>query len=40
MFPVFFACGAAKGILSGGVLVLLLDWRVALIAWGLFRACG
>ena len=25
-----------KGILSGGVLVLMLDWRVALIAWGLF----
>ena len=22
--------------MSGGVLVLLLDWRVALIAWGLF----
>lgn len=36
MFPVFFGLRGGKGILSGGVLVLLLDWRVALIAWGLF----
>ena len=36
MFPVFFGFRGGKGILSGGVLVLLLDWRVALIAWGLF----
>lgn len=36
MFPVFFGPRGGKGILSGGVLVLLLDWRVALIAWGLF----
>ena len=36
MFPVFFGLRGDKGILSGGVLVLLLDWRVALIAWGLF----
>ena len=27
-----------KGILSGGTLVWLLDWRVGLIAWGLFAA--
>ena len=30
MFPVFFGLRGGKGILSGGVLVLLLDWRVAL----------
>ena len=36
MFPVFFGLRGGKGILSVGVLVLLLDWRVALIAWGLF----
>lgn len=36
MFPVFFGLRGGKGILSGGVLALLLDWRVALIAWGLF----
>lgn len=38
MFPVFFGLRGGKGILSGGVIVLLLDWRVALIAWGLFAA--
>ena len=36
MFPVFFGLRGGKGILSGGVLVLMLDWRGALIAWGLF----
>lgn len=36
MFPVFFGLRGGKGILSGGVLLVLLDWRVALIAWGLF----
>lgn len=36
MFPVFFGCKGGKGILSGGTLVLMLNWRVALIAWGLF----
>ena len=40
MFPVFFGLRGGKGILSGGVLVLLLDWRVALIAWGLFAVLG
>ena len=38
MFPVFFGFKGGKGILSGGTLVWLLDWRVALIAWGLFAA--
>ena len=36
MFPVFFGFKGGKGILSGAVLVWLLNWRVALIAWGLF----
>ena len=36
MFPVFFGFKGGKGILSGGTLVWLLDWRVGLIAWGLF----
>ena len=38
MFPVFFGVKGGKGILSGGTLVWLLNWRVALIAWGLFAA--
>ena len=36
IFPVFYGFRGGKGILSGGTLVLLLNWRVALIAWGLF----
>ncbi len=36
MFPIMFKFHGGKGILSGGALVLLLDWRVALAAWGLF----
>ncbi len=36
MFPVFFGFKGGKGILSGGTLVVLLDWRVALIAWAVF----
>lgn len=36
IFPVFFGFKGGKGILSGGVLVLMMDWRVALVAWGLF----
>lgn len=36
MFPVFFGLKGGKGILSGGILVWFLDWRVGLIAWSLF----
>ena len=36
--PIFFGFKGGKGILSGGTLVWLLDWRVGLIAWGLFAA--
>ena len=36
IFPVFFGLKGGKGILSGGVLVWFLDWRIGLIAWGLF----
>ena len=38
MFPCMFQFKGGKGILSGGTLVWLLDWRVGLIAWGLFAA--
>jgi glycerol-3-phosphate acyltransferase PlsY len=36
MYPLMFRFRGGKGILSGGALLFLLDWRVALIAWGLF----
>ncbi|MBQ9392980.1 MAG: glycerol-3-phosphate acyltransferase [Oscillospiraceae bacterium] len=36
IFPVFFGFKGGKGILSGGVLVIFMDWRIAAVAWGLF----
>ena len=36
IFPVFYGFRGGKGILSGGTLVLLLNWRVAAVAWALF----
>ena len=36
VFPVFYAFRGGKGILSGSMLLIILDWRVALIGWGLF----
>jgi len=38
MFPWHFRFKGGKGILCGGTLLLLLDWRIALIGWGLFAA--
>ncbi len=35
-FPVFFSFRGGKGILSGGTLTVMIDWRVALIAIGIF----
>ncbi|MBR3640455.1 MAG: glycerol-3-phosphate 1-O-acyltransferase PlsY [Oscillibacter sp.] len=39
MFPCMFRFKGGKGILSGGVAALLIDWRVALIVWGAFLIC-
>ena len=36
IFPVFYGFRGGKGIPSGGTLVLLLNWRVAAVAWALF----
>ena len=36
IFPAFYGFKGGKGILSGGTLVLMLNWRIALIAWALF----
>ena len=36
IFPVFYGFRGGKGILSGGTLVLLLNWRVTAVAWALF----
>ena len=36
MFPCMFHFKGGKGILSGGAIVIMLDWRVALVVWGSF----
>lgn len=36
MFPVVFRFRGGKGILSGGALAIIIDWRVALVVWGGF----
>ena len=36
MFPCTFQFRGGKGILSGGTIALMLDWRVALVVWGGF----
>lgn len=38
MFPVFYGFKGGKGILCSGTLLLLLDWRIALVGWGVFAA--
>ena len=36
MFPCMFHFKGGKGILSGGTIALMIDWRVALVVWGGF----
>ena len=36
MFPCMFHFKGGKGILSGGAIALTMDWRIALVVWGLF----
>ena len=36
MFPVMFGFKGGKGILSGGTIAIMIDWRVALLVWGSF----
>ena len=36
MFPCMFHFKGGKGILSGGTLAILIDWRIALVVWGGF----
>lgn len=36
MFPFMFHFKGGKGILSGGTMALMIDWRVALCVWGGF----
>ena len=36
MYPCMFQFKGGKGILSGGAIVLMIDWRIALVAWAGF----
>lgn len=36
MFPCMFRFRGGKGILSGGAMAIMIDWRVALVVWGGF----
>lgn len=36
MFPAMFGLKGGKGVLAGGTMALFLNWKVALIVWGLF----
>lgn len=36
MFPCMFGFKGGKGILSGGTVAIMIDWRVALVVWGGF----
>lgn len=36
MFPCMFQFKGGKGILSGGAIALMMDWRIALVVWGIF----
>ena len=36
VFPVFYGFKGGKGILSGSILIIMLDWRIALVAWSIF----
>ena len=38
MFPCMFHFKGGKGILSGGAIAVMLDWRLALLVWGGFLA--
>uniref|UniRef100_UPI002D7F21B6 glycerol-3-phosphate acyltransferase n=1 Tax=Oscillibacter sp. TaxID=1945593 RepID=UPI002D7F21B6 len=36
MFPCMFHFKGGKGILSGGTVALMIDWRIAMVVWGCF----
>ena len=36
MYPCMFGFKGGKGIMSGGVIAIMVDWRIALVVWGSF----
>jgi glycerol-3-phosphate acyltransferase PlsY len=35
-FPLFYKFKGGKGVMAIGIIVIMLDWRLALMAWGVF----
>lgn len=35
-YPVFYKFKGGKGVMAAGVILIILDWRLALISWGTF----
>jgi len=35
-FPVFYKFRGGKGVMAAGAILIVLDWRIALISWGTF----
>lgn len=35
-FPVFYKFRGGKGVMAAGAVVILMDWRMAIIGWGMF----
>jgi len=35
-FPVFYKFKGGKGVMAIGAIVIVIDWRIALISWGIF----
>ena len=35
-FPVFYKFKGGKGVMAAGAIMIVLDWRMALVAWGAF----
>lgn len=36
MFPAYYGLKGGKGILSGGAVAIMIDWRIAVVVWGGF----
>jgi len=35
-FPIFYKFKGGKGVMAAGAILIVLDWRIALVSWGTF----
>jgi len=38
-FPIFYKFKGGKGVMAAGAILIVLDWRLALVSWGAFAIC-